>query len=214
MPYADHDLRRDLDRARRRTAERIARGLCPRCGEHPPVPGRSLCQQCGAKRRLADRARVANRRQAGIKRVRNPEARKAECQRARQRAENRFARGLCANYRRDPHKPDRRLCAAVSSVLDTIGNSATLLRLHVSCCANLISKGNGLRRLGEVNLARSAGCLLVKKSGGTADGQSTCRESDTEMPECFQPVVDRLLPEETHRTGTCPNIFLCRTVAT
>ena len=85
--------------------------MCPRCGKQPPVPGRSLCKQCGEKRRLADRARAAERRQAGIRRVRNPEARKAEYQRARQRAEDRLARGLCGKCGRDPHERDRRLCA-------------------------------------------------------------------------------------------------------
>ena len=114
VPDANLHLRRrrDRDRARHRTAERIARGLCPRCGKQPPVPGRSLCQNCGEKRRLADRARAADRRRAGIKRVRDPEARKAECQRARQRAEDRLARGLCARCGRHAHEPARRLCDA------------------------------------------------------------------------------------------------------
>ena len=67
MPYSDPDLRRQLDRnrARRRTAERIARGVCARCGKQPPETGRSVCRQCGEKRRLADRApgpRNASRR--------------------------------------------------------------------------------------------------------------------------------------------------------
>ena len=119
MPHANPDLRhrRDRNRARRRTAERIARGLCPRCGKQPPVPGRFLCQQCGEKRRLADRARAAKRRQAGTKRVRGPEARKAEYKRARQRAEDRLARGVCAKCGRDPHEPNRRLCIACGEQL-------------------------------------------------------------------------------------------------
>ena len=114
MPHADPDIRPQCarERARRRTAERIARGLCPRCGKQPPEPGRSLCQQCGERRRLADRARATKRRQAGIKRAREPDDRKAEHQRARQRAEDRLTRGLCARCGRDPHEPDRRLCAA------------------------------------------------------------------------------------------------------
>lgn len=114
MPYSDPDLRRqrDRDRVRRRTAERIARGLCPRCGKHPPVPDRSLCRNCAEKRRLADRARAAERRRAGIKRIRDPESQKAEYRRARQRAGDRLARGLCARCGRDPHEPGRRLCAA------------------------------------------------------------------------------------------------------
>ena len=51
MPYANPELRRkrDRDRSRRRTAERIAQGLCPRCGKQPPAPGLSACRQCGKK---------------------------------------------------------------------------------------------------------------------------------------------------------------------
>ena len=45
-------------------------------------------------------------------RVRDPEARKAEYRRARQRAENLLARGRCAKCGRHPNEPDRRLCAA------------------------------------------------------------------------------------------------------
>ena len=77
MPYADIEVRRERDRqrARRRTAERVARGLCPRCGRQAPAPGRAVCDPCTEKRRTADRARAAKRRAAGIKRVRDPKAR-------------------------------------------------------------------------------------------------------------------------------------------
>ena len=96
----------------RQTAERLAMGLCPRCGSRPPETNRSVCADCSAKRRVADRARAAKRRAAGIGRVRHPSARQAEYARARQRAADRFARGFCAKCGRHPPEPARRLCAA------------------------------------------------------------------------------------------------------
>ena len=114
MPYRDLDRRRqyERERTRRRTADRLSRGLCPRCGRNPPEAGRSQCASCNRKRRAADRARAAKRRAAGVKRVRDPEARKAEYRRARERAAERLAHGLCARCGLHAHEPDRRLCSA------------------------------------------------------------------------------------------------------
>ena len=68
MAYKDpgHGRACDRERYRRRTAERLARGMCPRCGEARPVADHSLCQCCGEKRRQAERARCAKARAAGI----------------------------------------------------------------------------------------------------------------------------------------------------
>ena len=112
MPYSDPERRRqyERERARRRSAERLARGRCPRCGRNPPESGRSQCQSCNRKRRAAERSTAAKRRDAGVKRVRDPEARKAEYRRARERADERLARGLCAQCGLNAHEPDRRLC--------------------------------------------------------------------------------------------------------
>ena len=114
MAYGDLVMRRqrDRERARRRTAERRAGGLCPRCGMRKPEPDRHLCADCGEKRRTADGARAAKRRAAGTGRVRDPDARQAEYARARQRTAERLARELCAKCGRHPPEPDRRLCAA------------------------------------------------------------------------------------------------------
>ena len=65
--------RRNPDRARtygrehrrRLTAERVARGLCPKCGKQQPAPERSLCGSCGEKRREAERARYAKAKARG-----------------------------------------------------------------------------------------------------------------------------------------------------
>ncbi len=113
MSGRDPEKRRraDRERRRRRIDERVALGLCVRCARVAPVEGGRTCEGCRARRRAADRLRAARRRDAGITRLRDPEARKAEYRRARQRAEYRLARGLCGKCGRFPHEPDRRLWA-------------------------------------------------------------------------------------------------------
>ena len=68
MPYKDPEKERACGRRRyeRITAERIARGMCPRCGKARPAPDRTLCRHCGEKRRKAERARCAKAKAAGI----------------------------------------------------------------------------------------------------------------------------------------------------
>ena len=52
-------------RYRRQSAERVARGLCPKCGKRPPAPNRSTCEQCLEQRRAADRASYAKAKAEG-----------------------------------------------------------------------------------------------------------------------------------------------------
>ena len=68
MPYKDPEKERACGRRRyeRITAERLARGMCPRCGKARPAPGRTVCRHCGEKRRKAERARCARAKAAGI----------------------------------------------------------------------------------------------------------------------------------------------------
>ena len=68
MPYKDREKERACGRRRyeRITAERIAGGMCPRCGKARPAPDRTLCRHCGEKRRKAERARCAKAKAAGI----------------------------------------------------------------------------------------------------------------------------------------------------
>ena len=67
MAYKDlgHGRACDRERYHRRTTERLARGMCPRCGEARPVTDHSLCRSCGDKRRKAERARCAKAKAAG-----------------------------------------------------------------------------------------------------------------------------------------------------
>ena len=65
--------RRDLEkarayertRARRRTAERLAQGLCTKCGRNPPEPDRRMCEPCAVKRRKAERERYGRAKAEG-----------------------------------------------------------------------------------------------------------------------------------------------------
>ena len=67
MPHKDSDKARAYERKRqrRRNTERLAQGLCPRCGKTPSAPGRSVCAPCGERRRESERARYARGKAAG-----------------------------------------------------------------------------------------------------------------------------------------------------
>ncbi len=70
LPYCgrDPEKRREAGRkhGRRRTKARRAAGLCIRCGNAPPVEGRSMCEPCREDRRVAKQARHRERRAAGL----------------------------------------------------------------------------------------------------------------------------------------------------
>ena len=91
-------------RYRVKTAERAARGLCPKCGKEPIEAGRRLCAPCGEKRRASDRARYAAGKQAGkLYGGRDIEQRrKAARERSRQRLRKRLEAGLCTRCGRRP----------------------------------------------------------------------------------------------------------------
>ena len=110
MAYRDPDRGRaaDRERFRKRSEQRRAAGLCPRCGAREPENGFSLCGVCADKRRAWDRARDARRRAAGNKLRRN---RAGERARGRQRTAERIARGVCTKCDVNAPEPGRRLCA-------------------------------------------------------------------------------------------------------
>ena len=114
MAYRDPEVGRARDREgfRRRTAVRKAAGLCPRCGQRPPEPERSLCEPCAEKRRIAGRTWDAKHRKAGRKRRRNPEKTRAQDRaRYRRKTAERIAAGLCVACGKVPPEPERRQCA-------------------------------------------------------------------------------------------------------
>ena len=114
MAYKDPEVgkSRDRERFQNRVAERRAAGLCPRCGQTEPAPGRAVCEPCAEKRRLAERARNARLRAAGIPRRDPAKARAAERRRYRRQTAERRARGVCTRCGRNPAVPDRSVCEA------------------------------------------------------------------------------------------------------
>ena len=112
MAYQDPALGRQRDRERfhRRSAERRAAGLCPRCGRQPPASGRTVCESCAGKRNRASRARDARLRAVGKPRRDLDRARAYERERAgRQTAERRVA-GLCTRCGQAPAAPEHAVC--------------------------------------------------------------------------------------------------------
>ena len=112
MAYRDVEVRKQRDRERvaRRTAERIAAGLCPRCGERPPAPERSVCDDCAAKRNAASRARDARLRAEGKPRRDPARARAYESERSRKERAARQAEGMCTRCGKHPAAEGRASC--------------------------------------------------------------------------------------------------------
>ena len=112
MAYRDLETGRALDRERfrRRTAKRRAQGLCPRCGLTPPASGRSLCETCAEKQRVAGRARDAKLRADGKPRRDPARTRACERERTRRQTAERLARGVCIRCGKLPAVPERKMC--------------------------------------------------------------------------------------------------------
>ena len=64
----DPEQRRQVARGRseRRRRQRLAAGLCPKCGKRPPVEGGATCQPCRDTCQAAERLRYAARRAAEL----------------------------------------------------------------------------------------------------------------------------------------------------
>ena len=112
MAYADAAVARakDRERHRRRTRERIAAGLCPRCGKREPTPERSVCEPCTKKSNRASRARDARLRDAGLPRRDAARARAYERERSRREVAERRAAGICVRCGKAPAAPERTAC--------------------------------------------------------------------------------------------------------
>ena len=103
MPHKDPGKARayERERHRKRAAERLAQGLCPRCGKHRPAAGRKVCESCGDKRRATESARYARGKAEGKPYGgRKPESRRrcrAGEEQAMRRHQERREAGLCTN---------------------------------------------------------------------------------------------------------------------
>ena len=112
MAYKDPEVRlqRDRERFRKRTAERVAQGLCPRCGDRAPAPERSVCDPCAEKRNKASRARDARLRAEGKPRRDPVKAHVSERKRSRRETAARIAEGMCTRCGTAPAAPGRASC--------------------------------------------------------------------------------------------------------
>ena len=101
------------DREAARAAERLARGLCKRCGKLPAVPERTSCKPCLEKGREADRARYARGKAAGMKYGgANIDAkRKSARAKSRRRRKARLEAGLCVRCGKRPPVEGGTTCA-------------------------------------------------------------------------------------------------------
>ena len=112
MAYKDIAKRRlrDRERYRRRSAERTALGLCPKCGKQAPAPDRAICQPCADRTNKASRARDARLRAEG-RPVRDPaKARASQRRRYRRRVEERREAGTCTLCGKASAAAERSLC--------------------------------------------------------------------------------------------------------
>ena len=107
MPYKDLDKAREhgRERCRQRTEERLASGMCPKCGREPLPPERRLCHTCGEKKRKAERARYARGKAEGrLYGGRDPKSRRRNGrERSRKRLRAHRDAGLCTRCGR--HAP-------------------------------------------------------------------------------------------------------------
>ena len=112
MAYRDPAVGRakDRERFRRRVERRKAAGFCPRCGDRPPAPERSICAPCADNSNRASRKRDARLRAEGKPRRNLAKARSYERKRSRHEAAARKAEGLCSRCGREPAAPDRSSC--------------------------------------------------------------------------------------------------------
>lgn len=112
VAYRDIEKRRAADRSRaaRRSAERRAAGLCPRCGKHPPAPERAICEPCGERQRERGRKRDARLREAGKPRRDRRKARAYNRKRDKREREERKAAGVCVQCGKVPAAPDSLRC--------------------------------------------------------------------------------------------------------
>ena len=116
MPYKhSKDARASQRRCyRRQRAERVAAGRCTNCGRRAPEPERTLCAECGQKRRAADRARYARAKAQGLLyggKCAETRRKKARAN-SKRRYEAREAAGLCVKCGRRPPAEGRTRCEA------------------------------------------------------------------------------------------------------
>ena len=102
----------ERERDRQRTAERVARGVCTKCGANPAASGRRLCTPCLEKRRAADRERYQAGKATGALYGGADVEMKRKSGRIREakRCKARIAAGLCTACGRRPPVSGAAVC--------------------------------------------------------------------------------------------------------
>ena len=102
----------ERERSRALYTERVAAGVCTKCGHAEAVPDRTTCEPCAEKHRARDRDRYERAKEQGIPYGgRDPEARRrAGRKRSRRRSEARKAAGLCIRCGHTPPEDGRSMC--------------------------------------------------------------------------------------------------------
>ena len=209
MPDSDESPQ---ERQRRRHADRIARGICTRCGAFPPEPGLKLCRSCGEKRRAADKARRARARARGrIYAGRDPEttrraARTADKRRRREwknaglcttcgRRRPAGGRSVCEPCRREQRAIERERYAARRSAGRCVrcGQSTFCGSSRCGRCAVLEAGRTSPERRKAVSRKRYARRKVQRKCvdcsipvSGTARCPDCARRSNSRAPEPYR----------------------------
>ena len=112
MPGANTKKERECSRQRQRHAARLASGVCTRCGDTPPVPGRLKCELCLERQRASDKARRHRAKTEGKQYAgRDPErSRRAARAGDRRRRRARCDTGLCSSCGQRQPAQDRSVC--------------------------------------------------------------------------------------------------------
>ncbi len=182
MAYRDPEVgkAKGRERFRRRVERRKAAGLCPRCGDRPPAPGRSVCETCAEKCNRASRARDARLRAAGKPRRDPAREREYERGRARRQTAKRAARGSCTRCGKHPAMPGRKSCEPCLEK----GRAADRARYAAGKAAGLPYGGADpevKRRAGRAKSRRrqmarlQAGLCIRCGQRAPADGGTTCQ---------------------------------------
>ena len=182
MAYKDIEVRRARHRERyhRRSAERRAKGLCPRCGKRPPEPGLSLCAGCNDKQNAKSRARDARLRAEGKPRRDRVKTRAYERERARRETAKRAAHGCCTRCGKHAPAPGRKSCEPCLEK----GRVADRARYAAGKAAGLPYGGADPEVKRRASRAKSKRCQSARIEAGTcircgarppAEGGTTCQ---------------------------------------
>ena len=208
MPSSD-ERDRERGRQRRRHVQRVADGICTRCGKLPPESGLKMCRDCAEKRCAADRDRRARAREQGLLYAGRDPDRCRRADRARDRRQRRAWRdaGLCTSCGRRPPVAGRSVCEPCRRVRRTIDRARYAARRAAGLCVRCTRPAfGGSSRCGRCSvLERERTPHDRKKAGdrkryarrraqkacvdcsaptaGTARCPSCARRSNTRAPE-------------------------------